>query len=70
MQILTPQTTRVDQVYEAVLSEIRAGKFGPDGRLIQEEIAESLGVLCQPVQQALMLLRSQGLLRDAHSRRE
>lgn len=68
MQILTPQTTRVDQVYEAILSEISAGKFGPVGRLIQEEIAESLGVSRQPVQQALMLLRSQGLLRDAPGR--
>jgi DNA-binding GntR family transcriptional regulator len=68
MRILTPQATRVDQVYEAILAEISAGKFGPDERLIQEEIAESLGVSRQPVQQALLLLRSQGLLRDAPGR--
>ena len=34
----------------------------------QEEIAESLGVSRQPVQQALLLLRSDGLVRDASGR--
>lgn len=68
MRALTPQPTLVDQVYQAVLSEISEGKFGPDHRLIQEEIAESLGVSRQPVQQALLLLRNHGLLRDAPGR--
>ena len=68
MQILTPLATRVDQVYEAILADISAAKFGPDERLVQEQIAESLGVSRQPVQQALLLLRSQGLLRDAPGR--
>lgn len=68
MRVLTPQPTLVDQVYQAILSEISEGKFGLDGRLIQEEIAESLGVSRQPVQQALLLLRSHGLLRDAPGR--
>lgn len=68
MRTLTPQPTLVDQVYEAILSEIAAGTFGADGRVIQEEIAGSLGVSRQPVQQALLLLRTQGLLRDAPGR--
>lgn len=68
MRILPSQPTLVDQVYEAILSEISAGKFGSDHRLIQEELAESLGVSRQPVQQALLLLRSHGLLRDAPGR--
>ena len=68
MIALPVQPTLVEQVYEAVLSEISAGKFGPDSRLIQEELAESLGVSRQPVQQALLLLRSHGLLRDAPGR--
>ena len=68
MRTLPAQPTLVDQVYEAILSEISAGKFGPDRRLIQEELAESLGVSRQPVQQALLLLRSHGLLRDAPGR--
>jgi DNA-binding GntR family transcriptional regulator len=68
MQRLQPQPTLVDQVYEAILSEISADKFGRDARLIQEELAESLGVSRQPVQQALLLLRNHGILRDAPSR--
>jgi DNA-binding GntR family transcriptional regulator len=68
MRALPTQPTLVDQVYEAILSELSAGKLGPDHRLIQEELAESLGVSRQPVQQALMLLRSHGLLRDAPGR--
>ena len=68
MRTLPTQRTLVDQVYEAILSEISAGRFGLDTRLIQEELAESLGVSRQPVQQALLLLRSHGLLRDAPGR--
>lgn len=68
MRRLQPQPTLVDQVYEAILSEISAGKFGSDARLIQEDLAESLGVSRQPVQQALLLLRNNGILRDAPGR--
>jgi DNA-binding GntR family transcriptional regulator len=68
MRPLPPQSTLVDQVYEAILSEISAGKFGVETRLIQEELAESLGVSRQPVQQALLLLRSHGILRGAPGR--
>jgi DNA-binding GntR family transcriptional regulator len=68
MRTLTPQPTLVDQVYESILGEITEGKFSADSRLIQEELAESLGVSRQPVQQALLLLRSHGLLHDAPGR--
>ena len=68
MRALPSQPTLVDQVYEAILSEISAGKLAADGRLIQEELAESLGVSRQPVQQALLLLKRQGLLCDAPGR--
>ena len=68
MQILRPQQTLVEQVYEAILDRIAAGQFGPDARLIQEEIAEVLGVSRQPVQQALLLLRNEGLLISAPGR--
>ena len=42
MRPLPSQPTLVNQLYEAILSEISAGKFGPESRLIQEELAESL----------------------------
>ena len=68
MNKLKPTPTLVDQVYEAILSDISEGKFDENNRLKQEEIAESLGVSRQPVQQALLLLRSDGLVRDAPGR--
>ncbi|MBM3394940.1 MAG: GntR family transcriptional regulator [Betaproteobacteria bacterium] len=68
MRTLNPQPTLVDQVYESILAEITEGRFPMDKRLIQEELAEALGVSRQPVQQALLLLRSRGLLRDAPGR--
>lgn len=68
MRRLQPQPSLVDQVYEAILSDISSGKFDGDARLRQEELAESLGVSRQPVQQALLLLRNHGILRDAPGR--
>lgn len=68
MRVLSPQPNLVDQVYDAILEEVTAGRYSADKRLIQEELAESLGVSRQPVQQALLLLRDHGLLQDAPGR--
>ncbi len=68
MQIVRTQQTLADQVYEAILAWIEDGRYGPDDRLIQEEIAEKLGVSRQPVQQALLLLRNKGVLINAPGR--
>ena len=68
MKILTVQPNLVEQVHEAILQEISTGKLSPGTRIIQEQIATELGVSRQPVQQALLLLRNQGLLRDAPGR--
>ena len=68
MQIIRSQPSLVDQVYEAILGWIEDGKYGKDARLIQEEIAETLGVSRQPVQQALLLLRNMGVLINAPGR--
>jgi DNA-binding GntR family transcriptional regulator len=69
MKQLSAQPNLVDQVREAILQEIATGALAPGERLVQERIAESLGVSRQPVQQALALLLSQGVLRDAPGRR-
>ncbi len=68
MQILRPQLTLVEQVYEAILSQIESGRYGGDARLVQEEVAETLGVSRQPVRQALLLLRNEGVLMSAPGR--
>ena len=68
MKALTTQPNLVDQVRDAVLDEITSGQLAPGERIIQEQIAQTLGVSRQPVQQALMLLRNQGVLQDAPGR--
>ena len=68
MKALSPTPNLVEQVRDALLTEIASGKLKPGERIIQEQIAQALGVSRQPVQQALMLLRNQGVLRDAGGR--
>lgn len=58
----------VEQVHKAILSDIASGKLPAGARIIQEQIAQSLGVSRQPVQHALTLLRNHGVLQDAPGR--
>lgn len=68
MKTLAATPSLVDQVHDAILGEIASGRLAPGERVVQEPIAQALGVSRQPVQQALALLRSQGLLREAPGR--
>ena len=68
MKAISLQPYLVDQVKDALLEEITSGKLSPGERIIQEQIAQALGVSRQPVQQALLLLRNQGVLKDAGGR--
>jgi hypothetical protein len=68
MKMLSIQPNLAEQVFDAILVEIASGKLTPGTRIIQEQLASELGVSRQPVQQALLLLRNQGLLRDAPGR--
>jgi DNA-binding GntR family transcriptional regulator len=68
MKTLSTQPNLVEQVRDAILEDVTSGKLAPGDRIIQEQIAQALGVSRQPVQQALMLLRNQGVLQDAPGR--
>jgi len=68
MKELASQPKLVEQVQEAILNEITEGRLSPGERIIQEQIAQELGVSRQPVQQALLLLRNKGVLKDAPGR--
>ena len=68
MKLIANQPNLVEQVREAILEEIATGAIEPGARIIQEQIAHGLGVSRQPVQQALALLRNQGVLLDAPGR--
>jgi DNA-binding GntR family transcriptional regulator len=68
MKAITPAPNLVDQVRDAVLGEIAAGRLPAGARIVQEPLARQLGVSRQPVQQALVLLRNLGVLREAPGR--
>jgi len=68
MKLITTQPSMVEQVHKAILSDIASGKLPAGARIIQEQIAQSLGVSRQPVQHALTLLRNHGILHDAPGR--
>ena len=68
MRQLIPQPSLVEQVYQEIVSEIISGRLPQHARLIQEEVARDLGVSRHPVQQAFILLRNQGFVREAPGR--
>lgn len=68
MKTLAAQPKRVELVQDAILAEIASGKLPPGARVIQEQIAQELGVSRQPVQQALLVLRNLGVLTEAPGR--
>ena len=68
MSTVQAQPTLVEQVVNAIISEIVDGQLPANARLIQDELARAYGVSRQPVQQALLLLRDRGLVREAPGR--
>src|SRR6185312_12987742 len=68
MAHIQPQPTLVEQVVNAIVSEIVDGELPANSRLIQDDLARAYGVSRQPVQQALLLLRDRGLVREAPGR--
>lgn len=69
MRVLTDTPSLVEQVFEELFSDIVEGRLPPGTRLVQEEIAAALQVSRQPVQQALLLLRSEGFAQEAAGHR-
>jgi DNA-binding GntR family transcriptional regulator len=51
-----------ETVYEAIREAICDGVLQPDERIVQDELAQRLGVSRQPVHQALQQLRKEGFL--------
>jgi DNA-binding GntR family transcriptional regulator len=68
MTALPTPPSRVQQVYDAIVDDICTGRLAPGTRLRQEELADRFAVSRQPVQQALLLLRNQGMLRETGRR--
>ncbi len=57
-----------EQVYQTLLDEICDGRLEPGMHLVQEQLASGLGVSRQPIQQALAMLKNDGLLQELGKR--
>ncbi|MCY4318203.1 MAG: GntR family transcriptional regulator [Alphaproteobacteria bacterium] len=57
-----------NQVYQAVLDEICDGMLAPGTQLVQEQLADRFGVSRQPIQQAMALLKADGLVEETGRR--
>lgn len=62
MQPLTPVPSRTEQVYLAIRESICDCSLTPGTHLVQEDLALKLGVSRQPIQQAMLLLKNDGLV--------
>ncbi len=64
MKIIQSQPSLTEQVYDAIADEICDGALSAGAHLVQEQLAERLGVSRQPVQQAMALLKADGMVEE------
>ncbi|SMX33135.1 GntR family transcriptional regulator [Maliponia aquimaris] len=68
MQRLSSVPSRTEQVYHSVRESICDCILEPGTHLVQEELAATLGVSRQPIQQAMLLLKNDGLVVESGGR--
>jgi DNA-binding GntR family transcriptional regulator len=66
---IAAQPDLLERIHAALVEAICTGELAPGERITQEQLAERLGVSRQPVIQALLLLKNQGLIVDTDNRR-
>jgi DNA-binding GntR family transcriptional regulator len=69
LMVLHDTPDLVERAYEALLDAIVCGELAPGERHTQESLADRLGVSRQPILQALLLLKREGLIKDEPGRR-
>lgn len=68
MHRLTSVQSRTEQVYDMIRDNIYSGELAAGTHLVQEDLAATLGVSRQPVQQAMLLLKNDGLVVESGGR--
>lgn len=70
MQIVEPIRRRLigEEVAERLIAAIASGDYQPGRRLLEQEVAETLGVSRVPVREAIHELALQGILQEAGGR--
>ena len=51
-----------EYAYSSIRNDILSGRFGPRGRLVQDEIARRLGISRTPIREAIVRLEHEGLV--------
>ncbi len=64
VKVLPPQPSLTQQVYEAIVEEICDGSLEAGAHLVQEQLAARFGVSRQPIQQAMALLKADGMVEE------
>lgn len=68
MEALSSPRTLVEQAYSVILDAICDGTLRPGERLTQASVADRLKVSRQPINNALLVLKAQGFVREAGRR--
>lgn len=68
MKSLNVSPSLTDQVYQSIVEEILEGRLVQGEHLVQEQLASKLGVSRQPIQQAMALLKADGIVQDVGRR--
>lgn len=68
MELIPLKVKRAEQVYAAIRDGICEGSLAAGTHLVQEDLAARLGVSRQPVQQAMVLLKNDGLVLERGAR--
>lgn len=68
MRNLTIGPSLTEQVYQAIIEEILEGRLTQGEHLVQEQLAAKLGVSRQPIQQAMALLKADGVVEEVGKR--
>lgn len=68
MKTLNVNPSLTDQVYRAIIEEVLEGRLTQGEHLVQEQLASKLGVSRQPIQQAMALLKADGVVEEVGKR--
>ena len=68
MKTLNISPSLTQQVYQAIFEEVLEGRLTQGEHLVQEQLASRLGVSRQPIQQAMALLKADGVVEEVGRR--
>ncbi len=68
MKTLSISPSLTERVYQTIIEEVLEGRLVQGEHLVQEQLAAKLGVSRQPIQQAMALLKADGMVEEVGKR--